>query len=87
MLQCAELAPDNAEVKYRIGLLLAELQRWDAALAAYAQALRLQPNHLPTRAQRIEILRYLGRTEEAQKEMQEYRALLQAEKQFPVTQP
>ncbi|MGN0810352.1 MAG: tetratricopeptide repeat protein [Akkermansia muciniphila] len=87
MLQCAELAPDNAEVKYRIGLLLAELQRWDAALAAYAQALKLQPNHLPTRAQRIEILSYLGRTEEAQKEMQEYRALLQAEKQFPVTQP
>ncbi len=37
------LQPDDAEMHFRLGLVLAELKQTDAAVAAYRQALSLQP--------------------------------------------
>jgi tetratricopeptide (TPR) repeat protein len=43
LLAAVELAPDWAQVHLQTGRVLTKLERWDEALAAYRQALRLDP--------------------------------------------
>ena len=60
MLACTRVAPQNAEAQYRLGLVLAELGRYPAALVAMERAVQADPTHAAAR-QACEALRsYLG---------------------------
>lgn len=75
MLRCAQIAPDNASVQYRLGLILTETGQYEAALRAFEKALKLQPLFHRARESRYQILLYLGRSEEARREQSVLRAL------------
>lgn len=61
MLAAAKVAPDNAEVQYRIGLLLAEMQQYEYALMAFERALKLDAQHENARRNRDVLQQYLPR--------------------------
>ena len=69
MLDCAAHHPDDAEVQFRLALILAELQQYEPALRALDKAVLLEPHFLRARANRAELLRFLGRDEEAREEL------------------
>ncbi len=56
MLVCAKEHPQNAEVQYRLGLILIELNQYSPAFRAMQKALRLNPQHSAAR-QAVEQLR------------------------------
>ena len=45
MLACAEAHPENAEVQYRLGLILLEVGQYQPARRALQKALKLEPGH------------------------------------------
>jgi Tfp pilus assembly protein PilF len=45
MLTCAREHPQNAEVQYRLGLILIELRQYRPALRAMQKALQIDPQH------------------------------------------
>ena len=59
MLAAAKVAPENAEVQYRIGLVLAEMQQYEYALAAFECALKLDARHENARRNRDILQQYL----------------------------
>lgn len=68
MLACVKIAPENPEAFYRLGLILAELQQYTAALNAFDKALALDPAFHAARSNKALLLQRLGRTREAQEE-------------------
>lgn len=78
MLECAKRHPQDAEVQYRLALILAELRHYEPALLALDKAIRIEPGFLQARANRAELLRFLGRESEAREEMQRIEELRQA---------
>ena len=59
MLTAAKVAPDNAEVQYRLGLILAEMQQYEYAYAAFERALKLDAAHEPARRNFETLKQYL----------------------------
>lgn len=75
MLNCTRKAPHDPEGFYRLGLILMEVQQYDYALNAFDKALQLAPDFHHARNYKAMILQHLGRSNEAQKEMEILRAL------------
>lgn len=75
MLKCTCVAPDNPEAFYKLGLIMAEGQQYELALNAYDKALQLAPTFHRARLNKVHLLQYLGKQDEATKEMQLLRAL------------
>ena len=61
-----DLAPDNAHVHYRLGLLHCDLRDFPQALACFDQALRLDGTHYRALNNRGTVLQMLGRWTEAE---------------------
>ncbi len=59
MLDCAKAAPDNALVFYRLGLILIEVQQYEAALQAFGKAIQLEPGYTEAQQAKSQLLRYL----------------------------
>ena len=59
MLACAKIAPGNAEVQYRLALILAEVGQYRAALTAMERAVQADPTHAAARAAISELRHYL----------------------------
>ena len=59
MQACAAVAPDNAEVHYRLGLVLAELRRFEESLAAFVRALQLDPSHERAQKNKLQLEQFL----------------------------
>ena len=57
--------PDHADLCYRLGVLLENKGEWDAALGAYEDATRLNPQYLKAQTRRALILHRLARFAEA----------------------
>lgn len=68
MLACAKIAPDNALVFYRLGLILTEVQQYEPALQAFDKALRLDPDCKEAQAAKAQLLPYLLRTRATEQE-------------------
>ena len=58
-------SPGEARVWYTKGSVLHASRNFDGALAAYAQAIKLQPKHVDARLARVSLLFDLGRDKEA----------------------
>lgn len=71
----AALAPGDPDLPYERGLTEEEAGDTAAALTAYATALDLERNHLPSHFRRARLLRSLGRSGEAQQAERIHRAL------------
>lgn len=82
MLTCTKVAPQNPEVFYRLGLILAEVGHPDYALSAFDKSLQLDPALHRARHNKVLLLRHLGREAEAKREQQLLKAL-----QSPPTPP
>lgn len=61
MLAAAKVAPDNAEVQYRQGLILAEMQHYEFAYEAFERALKADPTHEPARRNLQILKQYLNK--------------------------
>lgn len=59
MLDCAKAAPGNALVFYRLGLILIEVQQYEAALQAFGKAIQLEPGYLEAQQAKKQLLRRL----------------------------
>ena len=59
MLACTKVAPQNAEAQYRLGLILAEIGQYPAALTSFERAVQADPTHEAATAARDELRRYL----------------------------
>ena len=59
MLDCVKVAPQNAEAQYRLGLILAEVGQYSAALVAMERAVQADPTHAGAREARDSLSRYL----------------------------
>ncbi|HEY0875435.1 MAG TPA: tetratricopeptide repeat protein [Vicinamibacterales bacterium] len=68
------LDPDDAQVRYNLGLALHLSGAGDRALAEYHEALRLEPGHAKARNNLASLLASMGRHEEA---VEQYRSALQ----------
>ncbi len=75
MINCTKVAPDNPEVFYRLGLIFAELERFDYALSAFNRTLELDAAFHRARYNKAILLQHLGRHDEASREIQLMRAL------------
>ncbi len=76
MLACTAANPDNALAQYRLALILQDVGQAAPALRALDKAVKLDPHLLPARANRAELLRLLGRPDEAAQEEAACRALM-----------
>lgn len=59
MLAASKVAPENAEVQYRIGLILAEMQQYEYAYSAFERALKLDADHESARRNFETLKQYL----------------------------
>ncbi len=59
MLTAAKVAPQNAEVQYRLGLILAEMQQYEYAYTAFDRALKLDASHESARRNFETLKQYL----------------------------
>ena len=59
MLTAAKVAPQNAEVQYRLGLILAEMQQYEYAYTAFDRALKLDATHESARRNFETLKQYL----------------------------
>ncbi len=59
MLDCAREHPQNAEVQYRLGLILIEVGQYRPALRAIQKALKLDPQHQGARQTADQLQQYL----------------------------
>lgn len=59
MLACAREHPQNAEVQYRLGLILIELGQYRPALGAMQKAVKADPQHAPARQTLQQLKRYI----------------------------
>lgn len=75
MLDCSKRHPQNAEVQYRLALILAELNQFQAALAALDKAISLDPDFVQALYNRALLLQHLGRPEDAERDMKHCREL------------
>lgn len=75
MLDCAKRHPQNAEVQYRLALILAELNQFQAALTALDKALALEPDFVRALYNRAQLLQFLNRPEEAARDLLRCREL------------
>ncbi len=76
MLACTAANPDNALAQYRLALILQDVGQPVPALRALDKAVKLDPRLRPARANRAELLRLLGRPDEAAQEEAACRALM-----------
>lgn len=72
------LAPDDAHIHYRLGLLHGDLREFPQALARFDQALRLDPRHYRALNNRGTALQMLGRWDEAEAAFRQALALAPA---------
>lgn len=63
MLAAARLAPGNADVQYRLALILAELHQYKAALIALDKALAADPGFSAAKEAKSALLQYLQETD------------------------
>lgn len=75
MLNCTRVAPQNSEAFYRLGLILAEVGQYGYAISALDKALQLTPTHHRARQNKAALLQYIGREDDARKELERMRAL------------
>ena len=59
MLKAASAAPQDADVQYRLGLLLAEMGQYEFAYTAFERAVRLNPQHVPAQRNFETLKQYL----------------------------
>ena len=59
MLDCAREHPQNAEVQYRLGLILIEVGQYRPALRAMQKALNIAPQHQGARQTATQLQQYL----------------------------
>ena len=64
--KCVELAPQDAEAHFNLGVLLKEQARLEEAKASYAQAIALKPDYAEAHTNLGNTLKELGRSKEAE---------------------
>jgi len=75
-----KIEPGEAAALFQLGRAKAELRQWDAAIAAFKEGIATDPNHLHRTAHYLlaQALLHAGRQEEAQQELQQHQASLEA---------
>jgi tetratricopeptide (TPR) repeat protein len=63
--RCRDLGPPNPKLLSNLGLALTKLKRTDEAIAAFDQAIALEPGHVTARLNRANALRQAGKLQEA----------------------
>jgi tetratricopeptide (TPR) repeat protein len=59
MLACAQEHPQNAEVQYRLGLILIEVGQYRPALRAMQKALQTDPQHAAAKQAATQLQHYI----------------------------
>jgi len=77
--KCVELAPQDAEAHFNLGVLLKEQARLEEAKASYAQAIALKPDYAEAHTNLGNTLKELGRSKEA---AETFRQALELEPNF-----
>ena len=77
--KCVELAPQDAEAHFNLGVLLKEQARLEEAEASYAQAIALKPDYAEAHTNLGNTLKELGRSKEA---AETFRQALELEPNF-----
>jgi len=80
----ATLDHDNENSLYRVGIAAAQLEKWDIALKAFTNAIKLSPEFLGARVFSAECHVRLGQINEAKEDIKEAKRLIEISKPDPI---